>query len=374
MMPTGQLGTSFPNFEQFFGFGGSQDPYEIPGFRNPWATPQRDLQRRQQARSSGSGYQLPDFPREMGGDPSSFFNYDSSMLQSGRGSGYGGSFQQEGASRAPQGSQGRGLSVPGMDWDFSLMLPPDGVYGQQKWMPGNAIDVFTRRGTVIRAPTDGIIGPLANAPPGPMGPIAGFVFSDASGKSARFIHVQPMGQPRRVRRGEPIGTVMDPSMDMLGAYPGMPDGFQHIDLALASSPGALSYADPGRGGDVNASQFLRGMGYGRQIPGSTRGPNSGGMGGMMGNPFGGGSPFGGGMPGMGGMPPMMGGMGGPGMGGMPPFPMGGMGGMGGPGMGGMPPPFMMGGMPPFMMGGMPPFMGGMGGGPGGFFPPFMGMR
>jgi len=78
-------------------------------------------------------------------------------------------------------------------------------------------------------------------------------------------------------------------MDMLGPYQGMPDGFQHLDLTLGQG-GPF----PVTGGQVNASQWLSSIGYrGQQIPGQTRGPNMGGGGGGMPNPFGmgGGNPF-----------------------------------------------------------------------------------
>jgi hypothetical protein len=257
-----------------------------------------------------------------------------------------------GGSARNQAFSGRGDFT---DWALELMIPQDGVYGDQKWAPGNGTDVFTRRGFTIRAPADGMIGPIPQPIMGPGGPIGGLIFSDQSGKSARMVHVQPMGQARRVRKGEPIAVVNDPQLDMLGPYQGMPDGFQNIDLAFASSPNGFSYATPGVGGDVSAQGLLSSRGLGRRIPGQTRGPNGGpgGGGGMMGMPGG----MMGGMPGMGmGMPPnpfmmmMQGGRGGPPMG-----PMG-MGGFGGPGGGmGFGGPMGPMGMNPFMMGGMRPF-------------------
>lgn len=304
--------------------------------------------------------------------------------------GYAGQAGQSGQyNPAGAGQQaGAGGASSGGDWDPNFFLPPGGKYGQVKWMPGNDIDVFVRRGSQIKAPADGQIGPLGQSIPGPMGNIDGLVFSDAQGRTARFVHVQPQGGPRQVRKGEVIATVYDPSMDMLGAYPEMPDGFQHIDLAFASSPGALSYASPGAGGDINGAQFLVSHGYGQQIQGRTKGPPDamgGGLGGMPGMMpgFGGGGPFGGMMPGGGGgfgFPGMMGpGMGFPGM-----LPMnildtvvkpayaqfGGMG-FGGPssfgsmpGAGGGFPGSMGGGFNPMMMGpgmgiGGPMGMGGM---------------
>jgi hypothetical protein len=214
-----------------------------------------------------------------------------------------GQYGQVGTGQQAGQQAGAGGASSGGDWDPNFYLPPGGKFGQQKWMPGNDIDIFINRGSPIKAPADGSIN-AGQAIGGPIGTIGSVVFTDTQGRVARFVHVQPQGAPRQVKKGEVIATVYDQSMDMLGPYPEMPDGFQHIDFAIATSIGALSYRDPGAGGDINGAQYLVSHGYGQQIQGQTRGPNGGGGGGLPGM-----------MPGMGGMMPGMGGFGGgfPGM-------------------------------------------------------------
>lgn len=261
---------------------------------------------------------------------------------------------------------------------FASPLPPGGIYGTQKWAPGNGIDVFVQRGTPIYAPFDGTVGQNPRAMPSPMGPVPSFLLQGQNGITFQATHAQMTAQGP-VRAGQQIGVVNDPGLDILGPYQGMPDGFQHLDITMGHG-GPFDVT----GGDINARDWLQQIGYqGQMIPGQTRGPNGGGGGmGMGGFP---------GMGGMGGPMGMMGGMPGMGMGGSPfggggafgsPFggsPFmggGGMGGMGGGmgmpgmgmggGMGGFPGMGM--GMPPMLGGGM---FGGMGGNPFGGSP-FMG--
>ena len=266
-------------------------------------------------------------------------------------SGQGRSSQSAPSAMAALGSQDAGGSGWGMPLDRG------GIFGQQKWMPGNGIDIFTRRGAPVYAMFDGTLSPYGV--PGPGGQIGGMLLQGDNGYTMQSIHTQlrPQGAGR-VRKGDVIGYVGDPTMDMLGPYQGMPDGFQHLDLTIGRGRGPF----PLQGGDINASQWLQQNGYGSPSTGQTRGPNGAGGGGM-----GGGMP-GMGMPGMGGGPMGMGGLPGMGMPGMPGMGMGGpSGGMfGGPGMGmsgmpGMGMPGMPGmGMSPMFGGGNP--FGGMGGG------------
>ncbi len=308
-----------------------------------------------------------------------------------------GSYGQQPRVQQQQGFGGYGGQAGSDGWGVDW-LPTGGVYGQQKWSgPGNDIDVFVQRGSPIRAPADGVVSQLGQMIPSPAGPVPGFIFSDSTGKSARFVHVQPtVGPGTRVRKGQIIGQVGDPGMDMLGGQAiqqiGAPDGYQHIDLAFASSPQGFRYGSPSEGGDVNAVQWLQSHGYqGRQVartPGPPEGMGGGGLGGMMGggppgmpgggNPFMSGNPFGGGGGGGGfglGAPGGFGGFGGSsgfGLGPSGPSGMGGAGGFGGPppmmgGFGGMPPnPFMMMQPPGFGL-----LSAGLGGGRGGA-PPMMG--
>ncbi len=248
------------------------------------------------------------------------------------------------------GSQGgaSGMAAAGGVGDLAPPLPPGGVYGDAKWTgPGtNGIDIFTRRGTPIFAMFDGVVDQNPMPIPSPAGPVPSFILRGNNGMAMQATHAQLTARGP-VRKGQQIGIVNDPGLDILGPYQGMPDNFQHLDLTIGHGQGPF----PLQGGDINAKMALEMSGYqGQRVQGITRGPNGGGGGSMFGMPGGAGG-FGSPM-GMPGMPPM-------GMPGMPPM------GLGGPGMG----------MNPFM-GGMGPGMGP--GGPMGFpgpgmMNPFMGM-
>ncbi len=342
------------------------------------------------ARGRPSPMQMPQYPPNpfgassqsgFGSFGSSFGGFggypqNASMPSFASGSPYSGSSPSQGwGAQFDPTSRFLGSSVPGTAqgqsgaYDFAPPLPPGGIYGDQKWQPGNGIDVFVQRGTPIFAMFDGVVEPNPASIPSPVGPVPSFLLRGANGLTMQATHAQ-MTARGQVRKGQQIGVVNDPGLDILGPYQGMPDGFQHLDLTIGHG-GPFQVT----GGDLNAKMALEVSGYqGRRVPGATRGPNGGGGGGLGG--FGGGGMFGGpggmfgGMPGMGGPGMGMGGsMGfpGPGMGmpGMPPMggmgmnPFGGMGmpgmGMGMPGMGmpGMMPPMGMGmGMNPFMFGGM----------------------
>ena len=237
-------------------------------------------------------------------------------------------------------------------------LPPGGVYGQQKWSGSNAVDIFVRRGSVVRAPTAGVFMP---------GPGMTLIFRGDNGLNLMFRHTQPMGPPGRVQAGQSIMTVGDPMLDTLGPIPlpGAPDGWQHIEMSVSRSGNFAP--TPGGGGDVNPFQFLQSIGYqGRVVPRTpgpfdpgVRNPLMGGGGvppGFSGPPGMGGPPgFSGGPPGMGMGSPFSGGPQGMGT----PFGMPGF--SGPPGFGGGRPPMGPPGLPPF---GLPPFgPTGMGGNP-----------
>ncbi len=254
-----------------------------------------------------------------------------------------------------------GSSVPGTGqgqsgaYDFAPPLPPGGVYGDSKWMPGNGSDIFVPRGTPIFAMFDGVVEPNPMQIPSPVGPVPSFLVRGSNGITMQATHAQ-MTARGPVRKGQQVGIVNDPGMDILGPYQGMPDGFQHLDLTIGHG-GPF----PLQGGDLNARMALELSGYqGRKVPGATRGPNGGGGGSMFGGPggsFGGlGGGMGPGIPGMGPGGPM--GFPGPGMP-MPGFP--GMPGTNPFGGGGAGNPFMMG--PPGMMGPQMMSPGGFGGNP-----------
>lgn len=207
---------------------------------------------------------------------------------------------QAAASAAPQTASVAGRTGPG---GMVAPLAPGAIYGSGgKWSGGSGLDLFTQRGEPVIAMFDGQVRPdYSNQ--SPFGPVPSFILSGQNGMSAQYTHVQGTRQGP-VRAGDVIGYVDDPSLDVLGAYPGMPGNFQHLDLRLGRGNGPFTVT----GGDVDVRQTLGQMGYqGRAVQGVTRGPNGGGGGGLggfgggQGSPFGGqGSPFGGGGGGLGG--------------------------------------------------------------------------
>jgi hypothetical protein len=221
-------------------------------------------------------------------------------------------------------------------------IVPGGAYGAQgKWSGGTGIDIFGPQDGPVNAPLSGTV--TSESYPGPFGPIPVTLLRTDAGPVIRLAHTRARAQGR-VQAGQPIGTMTDSNMK---------PGWAHADLTISSSgqfPGP-----PPTGGDIDARQFLRQIGYqGQQFPGRTGGPQEMMMGAspFAGSPFGGGnsfggaggSMFGGGLGAGGG-----GGFGGPGTG---------FGGPGGnPFQGMMPqgmPPMMPSMMPPMMMPQMPP--------------------
>jgi hypothetical protein len=74
------------------------------------------------------------------------------------------------------------------------------------------------------------------------------------GRAVRFRHdLAQVANGTNVKKGTQLAIVYDPSMDLLrwpSGYPTPPDGYQHLDLSLATS---VSRLDPtgGAGGDVD---------------------------------------------------------------------------------------------------------------------------
>ncbi len=162
------------------------------------------------------------------------------------------------------------------DW-VNLLSGAPGLAGKQKWYAppkpnANGIDIFVKRGTIVRAPFAGTVR-FEQVPGGPM-LIGQMTLVHADGRTVRYRHVavtqQQMSQfriayvhldgdiptPLEVEQGQMLSVVYisDPSMDILRwppGYPTPPDGYQHLDLSLASHPTRM---DPtgGAGGDVNA--------------------------------------------------------------------------------------------------------------------------
>ena len=150
--------------------------------------------------------------------------------------------------------------APAERWAHLLSDAP-GLTGQQKWLPGSTgIDIFVRRGTVVRAPFSGT-WQFQLVPGGPM-PIGEGVLVRDDGFCARFRHIQSQANPGPVALEAPLAVVNDPSMDLLrwpAGYPTPPDGYQHLDVSLATHPTRL---DPtgGAGGDVPAYGYIWGRG------------------------------------------------------------------------------------------------------------------
>jgi hypothetical protein len=191
--------------------------------------------------------------------------------------------------------------VPDEVW-ATLVSGAQGLAGAKKWYTGpnaNGIDIFVRRGTIVRAPFAGTVK-FEQVPGGPM-LIGQLTLTHSDGRTVRYRHVAvsqqqlavfgfkflvgPDGklpEDQYVNQGQALSKVLvnDPSMDILHwppGYPTPPDGYQHLDLSLASHPSRM---DPtgGAGGDVNAYQHIWGKKGG--IPGiqiipRTPGPQEG---------------------------------------------------------------------------------------------------
>ncbi len=172
------------------------------------------------------------------------------------------------------------------NWKDLLSQAP-GLAGKQKWYApphpnANGIDIFVKRGTIVRAPFAGTVK-FEQVPGGPL-LIGQLTLVHADGRTVRYRHVavtsaqlaqfdmtyrkleirQGLELPavQTVEQGQMLSVVLvsDPSMDMLrwpAGYPKPPDGYQHLDLSLASHP---SLMDPtgGAGGNVNAYAHIWG--------------------------------------------------------------------------------------------------------------------
>lgn len=263
---TSQLGT------------GAASSYGGAGGYSPGAQRQRATQ------PNYSGYGGANYGQPAGGgQPASYTGGAAGYGQQPTASSYGqpyqaGQYNYAQAGGATQAGAGGG--------QYAAPIGPNTIRGTGKWMPGRGIDLFARRGEPIYAIQDGTVEAVGGIQ-SPAGQVGSILLRGQDGINAQYTHVQPSVPPGRVRKGQQIGVVGDSSMDMLGAYPGMPDGFQHLDFQVGHGGPWMIV-----GGDIDANQFLSTVGYrGQQIQGSTRGPN--GAGGGMGQ---------GGFPGFGGMP------------------------------------------------------------------------
>jgi cell wall-associated NlpC family hydrolase len=171
---------------------------------------------------------------------------------------------------------------------FAMPIGPNTIRATTKWSGGNGADLFARAGEPIYAIADGYLQAYHGVH-GPFGEVPSGLLQTSQGVSAQYTHVVITTQGQ-VHRGDRIGYVSDPQLNALGAYPGMPDNFQHLDLTMGYGSGPF----PITGGQINVNSWLEQNGYGgRVFQGQSRGPNGAGGGGstfgnlsQIFNPFG----------------------------------------------------------------------------------------
>jgi hypothetical protein len=140
-----------------------------------------------------------------------------------------------------------------------LVSGASGLAGRQKWLAGSTgMDIFVRRKTEVRAPIAGTMRfELEQGGPTLIGKMM-IVHDD--GRTVRFRHVEPAVANGRVALHQVVARVFDQSMDMLRwplGYPRPPDGYQHLDLSLASRPEFMNPTG-GAGGNVRALDHVWG--------------------------------------------------------------------------------------------------------------------
>lgn len=140
--------------------------------------------------------------------------------------------------------------------DWSLLLDDAvGLVGKEKWLVGSkGSDLFVRRGTRVRAPHDCTVR-VTQVPIGNGMTIGQSTLIYPDGRAVRFRHdIAQVSDGTQVKKGDIVSIVYDASMDLLRwprvGYPTPPDGYQHLDLSLATS---VQHLDPagGAGGDVD---------------------------------------------------------------------------------------------------------------------------
>lgn len=166
--------------------------------------------------------------------------------------------------------------MPSIYSGWRLPVPQGGVFGRQKWAPGNGLDVFLPRGSPVFASFSGTIQPYSV--PSPVGPVPGFRITGANGITQQVLHVVQTAQGR-VEAGQRVGTINDSGLDILGRLPSpFPDNYQHADITYGNGGGPF----PVTGGNINAFSVLQDLGYqGTQVQ-QTPGPQGGGSGGILG--------------------------------------------------------------------------------------------
>lgn len=171
------------------------------------------------------------------------------------------------------------MPAPPVEAWGTLVSGASGLAGRTKWLYGSkGVDIFVRRNTIVTAPRDCHIT-FQQVPGGPL-LIGQMILQFSDGTAARYRHVSSqVGSQADAYAGKDVALVSDASMDMLhwpAGYPTPPDGYQHLDLSLASSVARL---DPtgGAGGDVDADDYLMSHGGlpGMQWISHTPGPMDG---------------------------------------------------------------------------------------------------
>ena len=172
---------------------------------------------------------------------------------------------------------------------FVSPVPNGAVYGKTKWLPGSlGCDLFLKRGTPVVAPADCVIEEVIGGQGISGGAELILALPDRSW-AWRYRHVQAVSGIRvgsQVRQGQTVATILDTSLDTLGAIPAwaqqqaggpFPDGWEHCDLSV--DRGGDQFAPTGGGGgNVSAYQWIAGLGYQGRVLERTPGPPDAGIG------------------------------------------------------------------------------------------------
>lgn len=163
------------------------------------------------------------------------------------------------------------------------------IFGRTKWLPGSlGTDGFCAEGTELVAPADCIVEEVIPGQGISGGAELILALADKS-LAWRWRHVQAVTGIRvglTVKQGQTCAVVRDRSLDLLGDVPGwavqaagrpFPSRYQHCDLSVAKRTDQFP-PQGGGGGNYDADQWLRDIGFqGIEIP-RTPGPPDAGFG------------------------------------------------------------------------------------------------